>query len=103
VKIGNVKDDMNNYEAMYILDTQGKDESVSEIISGLEKEITTLGGAVRGVQKLDRKQFERGQHHIDSGFYINVQFSSAPNLVAQLREKLRLNASVFRQVYLRMA
>ncbi|MBX7157912.1 MAG: 30S ribosomal protein S6 [Verrucomicrobiae bacterium] len=91
---------MKYYEALYILNVQGQDEAVSEAIEGIEKEIKNLEGKVEGVQKLERRKFERGDSSLDSGFYVNVILQLAPEKLETLRSKLTLNPSVFRQMYL---
>ena len=92
---------MKNYDGLFILNIQGKDEGLKEAIDTIEKEITTLGGTVSGTQKMDRKRFERESGDLDSGFYVNVQFRLAPDKLEQLRVKLTLNEVVYRQFYLK--
>ena len=89
---------MNNYDGLFILNIQGKDEGLKEAI---EKEIEGFGGKITGTQKMDRKRFERMAGDLDSGFYVNVQFSLAPDKVEPLRVKLSLNEVVYRQFYLK--
>ncbi len=86
---------------MFILNIQGKDEGLKEAIDVIEKEIVTLGGTIIGTQKMDRKRFERQATDVDSGFYVNIQFSLVPEKVLPLRNKLKLNDVVFRQLYLK--
>ena len=92
---------MNNYDGLFILDIQGKDEGLKEAIDVIEKEIETSGGKVNGTQKMDRKRFERNAGDLDSGFYVNVQFSLSPDKLETLRSKLSLNEVVYRQFYLK--
>ena len=92
---------MNQYEALYILDTKGADDSVPEIIERIEKEIAALGGNVQGVQKMDRRKFERGDHRIDSGFYVNIRFGAPPSAIDALRKKFEHSKEIFRQLYMR--
>lgn len=92
---------MNNYDGLFILNIQGKDEGLKEAIESIEKEIEGFGGKITGTQKMDRKRFERTAGDLDSGFYVNVQFSLAPEKVEQLRVKLSLNEIVYRQFYLK--
>ena len=92
---------MNNYDGLFILNLQGKDEGLKESIEAIEKEIESFGGKINGTQKMDRKRFERVAGDIDSGFYVNVQFSLAPDKLESLRSKLTLNAEVYRQFYLK--
>ncbi len=90
-----------NYDGLYILNIQGKDEGLKEAIDTIEKEITTLGGKITGTQKMDKRKFERTAGKIDSGFYVNIQFSLVEEKVEALRQKLTLNSAVYRQFYLR--
>jgi small subunit ribosomal protein S6 len=92
---------MKNYDGLFILNIQGKDEGLKEAIDAIEKEITGLGGKVTGTQKMDRKRFERESGDLDSGFYVNVQFGIAPDKLEPLRGKLALNDVVYRQFYLK--
>jgi small subunit ribosomal protein S6 len=92
---------MKNYDGLFILNIQGKDEGLKEAIEGIEKEIEGFGGKINGTQKMDRKRFERTAGDLDSGFYVNVQFSLAPDKLEALRGKLALNEIVYRQFYLK--
>lgn len=90
-----------NYDGLYILNIQGKDEGLKEAIDGIEKEINTLGGKINGTQKMDKRKFERNPGKIDSGFYVNIQFALVEEKLEPLRQKLSLNSTVYRQFYLR--
>ncbi|MCC6356353.1 MAG: 30S ribosomal protein S6 [Verrucomicrobiae bacterium] len=90
---------IKEYEALYILDTRGKDEGVGEIIERIEAEIREAGGFVRGVQKMDRHRFERVAGNLDSGFFVNIQFSAPADAIDKIRPKLAFDAEVFRQFY----
>src|ERR1700761_659436 len=92
---------MNNYDGLFILNIQGKDEGLKEAIESIEKEIEGFGGKINGTQKMDRKRFERMAGDLDSGFYVNVQFSLVPEKLDALRSKLTLNEIVYRQFYLK--
>ena len=92
---------MNNYDGLFILNIQGKDEGLKEAIEAIEKEIEGFGGKITGTQKMDRKRFERMAGDLDSGFYVNVQFSLAPDKLEPVRSKLALNEVVYRQFYLK--
>ena len=92
---------MKNYDGLFILNIQGKDEGLKEAIESIEKEIEGFGGKINGTQKMDRKRFERTAGDLDSGFYVNVQFSLEAEKLEPLRVKLSLNEIVYRQFYLK--
>jgi small subunit ribosomal protein S6 len=91
---------MKQYDGLYILNIQGKEEGIKDAIDTIEKEITTLGGLIKGTQKMDKRKFERVAGNLDSGFYVNVQFSIGSEKVEGLRNKLALNSLVYRQFYI---
>ena len=86
-----------NYRASFILDNRGKEDSVDQIIDGVKKEITAVEGEVTGVENLGKKDFVRvTDRKFTSGAYVQVAFSAPAEAPAQLKERLRLNSSVYR-------
>lgn len=91
---------MKRYEGLFILNTAGKEEGVKEAIDKLSADIAAAGGNVETVQKMDRKSFARvADNKHTAGFYVNVIFSAAPAVVAQLRSRFALSEEVFRVVF----
>ncbi len=88
---------MKRYEGLFILNTAGKEEGVTDIIEKVRSEIGAAGGKVETVQKMDKRPFARvpDKKH-SSGFYVNVIFEVAPAALAPLRAKFALNQDVFR-------
>lgn len=88
---------MKRYEGLFILNTVGKEEGVTEIIEKVRSEINAAGGKVETVQKMDKRPFARvADKKHSSGFYLNVIFEAAPGAIAPLRAKFALSADVFR-------
>src|ERR1700743_2956277 len=92
---------MNNYDGLFILNIQGKDEGLKEAIESIEKEIEGFGGKINGTQKMDRKRFERMAGDLDRRFLLTGQFQLTPDKIEPLRAKLTLNEVVYRQFYLK--
>ena len=91
---------MKRYEGLFILNTAGKEEGVKDALDKISSEISTAGGKVETVQKMDKKSFARvaDKKHI-AGFYANVIFSGTPTIIAQLRTKFGLSDDVFRVIF----
>ena len=88
---------MNRYEGLFILNTVGKEEGVTELIEKVRSEINAAGGRVETVQKMDKRPFARvADKRHSSGYYMNVIFEAAPAAIAPLRAKFALNTDVFR-------
>ena len=91
---------MKRYEGLFILETAGKEEGIKDAIDKISAEITTAGGKVETVQKMDKKNFSRvADKKHNSGFYVNIIFESEPGAVAQLKQRFALNEEVFRVMF----
>lgn len=91
---------MKRYEGLFILDTAGKEEGIKDTIDKISAEITSAGGEVETVQKMDKKPFSRiaNKKH-NAGFYVNVIFKSQPATLDQLKHKFAMNGEVFRVLF----
>jgi small subunit ribosomal protein S6 len=92
----------NRYEALLVLNAQGKEDTVREIIDRLESEFQKEGAQIEQVQKMDKRQFSYMAGPLDSGYYVNFIFHADPELIAKLRAKFKLDPEVYRQNYQRL-
>jgi len=91
---------VKRYEGLFILDTAGKEETIKDTIDKISAEITTLGGKVETVQKMDKRSFMRvANKKYTGGFYVNVIFEGQPTLVDQLKRRFTMNDEVFRVIF----
>jgi small subunit ribosomal protein S6 len=93
----------NRYEALLVLNSQGKDDTIREIIERLESEFQKEGAQIEQVQKMDKHQFSYMAGALDAGYYVNFIFEAEPQLIAKLRTKFKLDPEVYRQNYQRLA
>ncbi len=82
------------YEALLVLNAQGKEDTVREIIERLESEFQKEGAQIEQVQKMDKRHFSYVAGALDSGYYVNFVF--------KLRAKFKLDPEVYRQSYERL-
>ncbi len=91
---------MKRYEGLFILDTAAKEEGIKETIDKISAEITSLGGKVETVQKMDKKPFSRiADKKHTAGFYVNVIFEAQPNAIEQLKHRFAMGGDVFRVLF----
>ena len=91
---------MNKYEGLFILNTAGKEEGVKDALDKISAEITTAGGKVETVQKMEKKAFSRvADKRHTGGFYANIIFNSTPAVIAALQSKFAHNEDVFRVLF----
>jgi small subunit ribosomal protein S6 len=93
----------NRYEGLLILNVNGNEEGAKEIIERLEGEFKKAGAVVEQVQKMGTRQFTYTPGDLQSGYYANFIFQLAPASIAGLQAKLKLDADVYRQHYLRIS
>ncbi|HOX57171.1 MAG TPA: 30S ribosomal protein S6 [Candidatus Paceibacterota bacterium] len=91
---------MKRYEGLFILDTAGREEGIKDAIDKISAEITSLGGKVETVQKMDKKSFARvaNKRH-SAGFYVNVIFEGQPTILDQLKRRFTMSEDVFRVLF----
>jgi small subunit ribosomal protein S6 len=92
----------NRYEALLVLDTQGRDDTVKDVVERLESEFQKEGAEIEQVQKMDRRPFSYVAGKLDAGFYVNFVFHADPQLITKLRAKFKLDPEVYRQHYQRL-
>jgi ribosomal protein S6 len=91
---------VKRYEGLFILETAAKEEGIKDAIDKISSEITSLGGKVETVQKMDKRSFSRvaNKKH-GAGFYVNVIFESEPSALDQLKHRFAMNEEVFRVLF----
>jgi len=89
----------NRYEALLVLNTQGKDDNLKDIVDRLESEFQKEGAQIEQVQKMDKRQFSYSAGELDAGYYVNFIFHADSQLVSKLRSKFKLDPEVYRQHY----
>ena len=89
----------NRYEALLVLNTQGRDDNLKDIVDRLEVEFRNEGAEIEQVQKMDRRQFSYAAGPLDGGHYVNFVFAADPQLITKLRSKFKLDPEVYRQHY----
>ena len=87
----------NRYEGLLVLDTQGKEDTVKEVLERLEKDFEKEGASIEQIQKLDKREFSYAAGHLNSGYFANFVFQAEPTVLDKLRAKLKLDPEVYRQ------
>src|SRR5213594_2402532 len=92
----------NRYEALLVLNSQGKEDTIKEIIDRLESDFQKEGAQIEQVQKMDKRQFSYVAGPLDAGYYVNFVFIADPGVIAKLQAKFKLDPEVYRQNYERL-
>jgi small subunit ribosomal protein S6 len=85
------------YRATFILDNRGQEASIDQIVDGVKKVIGEVKGEVTAVETVGKKDFIRvTDKKLTGAHYVQINFSGPADAPANLRERLRLNNSVYR-------
>ena len=91
---------MKRYEGLFILNSGAKEETLKDTIDKISSEISSAGGKVETVQKMDKKAFARvADRKYSAGYYVNFVFEGAPTLIAQLQHRFVNNEEIFRVLF----
>ena len=91
---------MKRYDGLFILETAAKEEGIKDAIDKISADITTLGGKVETVQKMDKKSYSRvADKKHSAGYYVNIIFEGQPALIDQLKHRYSTNEDVFRVLF----
>ena len=89
----------NRYEGLLVLDTQGKEDTVKDVIERLEKDFKKEGADIEQVQKMEKREFSYAAGALTGGFFVNFVFNAEPTVIDKLRSKFKLDPEVYRQNY----
>ena len=90
-----------NYEALIVLDTKGKEETIDSLVSTISKDMEKSGLKLEQIDNLGKRKFPFNPRHVEAGHFVKIQFKGEPSSLDSLRSKLRLNENVYQQYYLK--
>ena len=93
----------NRYEGLLVLDTQGKEDTVKDVIDRLEKDFKKEGADVEQIQKMEKREFSYAAGALTGGYFVNFVFNAEPTVIDKLRAKFKLDPEVYRQNYQKLA
>ncbi len=91
------------YEGLIVLNTQGTEEGIDDLVTAVAKEMEGSGAKMDEVQQLGRKKFAYNARQIEGGHYVNYIFEAAPTDIEKIQTALALNTSIYMQHYQRLA
>lgn len=89
------------YEAVIVLDTKGKEDTVDTLVSQVTKELEANGAKLSQVDNLGKKKFPSAPRHVEGGWYVNVHFESEPEAIEKAKAKFQLNENIYQYYFQR--
>jgi ribosomal protein S6 len=91
---------VKRYEGLFILNTAGKEEGISDLVDKIKAEIVNLGAKVETVQKMEKRAFSRiADQASKEGYYVNFIFEAGGETLRKLQSHFALNENVFRTLF----
>ncbi|MGC6464474.1 MAG: 30S ribosomal protein S6 [Akkermansiaceae bacterium] len=91
------------YEGLIVLNTQGTEKSIDDLVSAVAKELEEEGAKLDEIKQLGRKQFVYNARKLDGGHYVNYIFEADTDVVSKIQTRLKLNNTVHLQHYQRLS
>jgi small subunit ribosomal protein S6 len=87
---------MRPYEIMVILDAGLEEDAIRQTVDRATDLISSRGGTVGRVDRWGKRRFAYELHHRSEGYYVVIQASTEPAVVAELDRMLHLADEVIR-------
>ena len=93
---------MRHYEVMVILDAGLEEDAIRVIADRARQIITNRGGTVEKVDRWGKRRFAYEVHHRSEGYYLLLEITADPAIVAELDRMLGLADDVIRHKVIRL-
>jgi small subunit ribosomal protein S6 len=93
---------MGRYEIIYILAPSTPDDTMTDLVSRFEGEITSRGGVLRRVEKWGRKKLAYEVRKFREGFFVLFLADCEGAVVAELERRFRMTDAVIKFMTVRI-
>lgn len=92
---------MRPYEVMVILDVELEDEDVRKLVDRVVETVRSRGGTPGAVNHWGRRSFAYEMKHRSEGYYVLIEASAEPEVMAEVHRVLALEDAVLRHKVIR--
>lgn len=93
---------MNNYEVLYILNSEQDDEVIAAQADKFSNLVTANGGEVLNVDKWGRRRLAYPINFKNEGYYVLMNIKAGSDLPAELERNFRISDEVVRYIVVRL-
>ncbi len=90
------------YEALIVVDTKGKEQSIKDFQDGISKELEAEGAKLSKTEQLGKKTFAYNARKLEGAHYLHYNFEAEPAAIDKIKAKLALNSDIYMQYYQRV-
>lgn len=92
---------MNQYEVMYVIDTQLEDQARSELINRFSNLVAQNGGTVDRVDEWGKRRLAYAINYKTEGYYVLMYITAPSELPRELERNMQIADSVLRYLVIR--
>ena len=92
---------MENYEGIFIVKPEIKDEDVKNVFKSISESVTKHGGAVKKEEPWGKRPLAYPVKKAKEGHYFKLDFSAPTSAISKLEEASRLNSDILRAMITR--
>lgn len=92
---------MENYEGLFIIKPEIKEEDVKNICKTISDNITKNGGNIKKEENWGKKQLAYPVKKAKEAYYYKLDFTAPTSAIAKLEEAYRLNDDILRTMITR--
>jgi len=93
---------MRTYELMFILRPDMTEEDQDKLISTLENQVQTAGGAVKSVERMGKRRLAYLVRNFQDGIYVLFTLEGEGGMVKEIERRLRVNEPVIKFLTVRV-
>ena len=90
------------YELMFIVRPDMADEDLDRLISTLESQVSTAGGAVKSVERMGKRRLAYIVRKFQDGMYVLFTIEGSGAVVSELERRLRVTEPVIKFITVRV-
>lgn len=87
---------MNSYELLYVINAEVEEEARAALIAKFNDLIAANNGSVDNVDEWGTRKYAYPINYKNEGYYVLVNFKSAPSFIDEFERNLRINENVVR-------
>lgn len=92
---------MNNYEGLFIIKPDLKEEEAKNLYKTINDSITKSGGSIKKEEAWGKRQLAYRVKKFKEGYYYKLDFDTNPAAISKMEASYKLNADILRTMITR--
>ena len=92
---------MNNYEGLFIIKSETKEEDLKNVFKGITDAVTKNGGTMNKEESWGKKQLAYPVKKAKDGYYYKLEFTAPAEAIAKMEAGYKLNSDILRMMITR--